>query len=386
LIRASIVGVAIATFGLSAGAAPVGVSSTEPAVTFDTAKADWIPLLADIRSGLLVPAKIDGHDVVLGLYTGLSTGIDKSFAARAGLHVASEGASTAFDDVDIKIGGMTLHGMHARATDVPATLTPVAGGPVVAQLGNEVFDHAAVDIDFAHRRVALRDSTTFRPPAGSRAIPLIVSNGERTTPLSIEGAPPGQFALWIGNLGYLLVYQKYYEDHRLAKGRPVSERLMPGGVEGVATVRHVRFGGLDFPAVPAALVPDSVSKVNSAVVAGGLSLPLLSAFRVIIDYPHDRLWLVPALDPRTMTFAKDRLGLMLDRKDDGYRVTFLSSHGPAEAAGLKLGDRIMLIDGKPPKAWPARALADLRFAQAGAVHTLTLADGIVKTIRAKDFY
>ena len=52
---------------------------------------------------------------------------------------------------------------------------------------------------------------------------------------------------------------------------------------------------------------------------------------------------------------KDRIGLMLDRKDTtGFSVTFVSPRSPAESAGFKKGDRIALIDGRPFQASPDR--------------------------------
>jgi membrane-associated protease RseP (regulator of RpoE activity) len=168
--------------------------------------------------------------------------------------------------------------------------------------------------------------------------------------------------------------------------RPASNRLIGGNVEPVASVRHVRFGGVDFPAMPAALVPDSVSKADSAVLSGGLSLSMLSAFRVIVDYPHDRLYLIPAAGAADIKFQKDRLGLLLAKQGDTYDVTFVSTNSPAQAAGLKVGDKIALIDGKRPEDWPLLALTNLRFASAGTTHTFTLKGGAVKQVKAMNFY
>jgi len=182
-----------------------------------------------------------------------------------------------------------------------------------------------------------------------RDIPLI--------PVSIEGAPPAQFELGIGNSSEALVYQSYYDSHKLLESRPASKRLAAGTggfiVEPVATLRRAEFAGfITFSSMPAAFIPTNQTGTKSNMIAGDLGLPVLSRFRLIIDYPHDRLYAVPYGDPAKAPFAKDRLGLSLDKEDTVFAVEFVAPNSPAQIAGFKVGDKIAMIDGKSAQGGP----------------------------------
>jgi hypothetical protein len=170
-------------------------------------------------------------------------------------------------------------------------------------------------------------------------------------PLSINGAPPVQFELELGNVsGPLLVIPSYAEAHKLLEGRRTSQRLSGKFIEPVVTLDKVRFAGVDFPNAPIALVPDAA--LPPASISGGVGLPLLSHFRLIIDYSHHRLFAIPdaGAGPGTV-FAKDRLGLVVAKQGDELGVTFVSPGSPAEAAGFAKGDKIAALDGKPAAVW-----------------------------------
>lgn len=51
------------------------------------------------------------------------------------------------------------------------------------------------------------------------------------------------------------------------------------------------FAGVDFPRAPIALIPDT--ELPPASITGGVGLPLLAKFRLIIDYSNNRLYAIP---------------------------------------------------------------------------------------------
>jgi len=242
-----------------------------------------------------------------------------------------------------------------------------------------------VDIDYSHHRLAFRDPTRVARPTRAVEVPLIKLDGERTLPLSINGAPLVQFELEIGNVsGPLLVVPSYAEAHRLLEGRRSSQRLSGKFIEPVLTLDHLGFAGVNFTEVPIALVPDAA--LPPASITGGVGLPLLSHFRLIIDYPHDRLFAIPNAGAARAPFAKDRLGLVSAKQDDELTVTFVSPGSPAEAAGFSKGDKIAELDAKPAAAWSDLAVITLRFADSGTRFTFTMKDGAVRRVRASDFF
>jgi C-terminal processing protease CtpA/Prc len=73
-------------------------------------------------------------------------------------------------------------------------------------------------------------------------------------------------------------------------------------------------------------------------------------------------------------------------KDGVFEVGFVSPGSPADKAGLKAGDRIRLINHKPPSAWPHDVLTRLSEEAAGTRVELTMADGKVRRLTLRDYF
>jgi membrane-associated protease RseP (regulator of RpoE activity) len=182
-----------------------------------------------------------------------------------------------------------------------------------------------------------------------------------------------------------MVTPAFAEEQELLRGHAHSQRLSGRFTETVVSVDHLSFAGIDFPQTPIALIPDS--EVPPASIAGGVGLPLLSKFRLIIDYSHNRLYAIPDDAAIKNPIEKDRIGLVLDKKSmDTFTVAFVAPNSPAEAAGFKKGEKITLIDGKPLTSWPAQAIIAFQMAGPGTMHTLKMVDGTVRQIKAQDFF
>jgi hypothetical protein len=359
----------------------------------------WINFEFQDGKRIFIPARVNGHDTVVQLATGLPiSDIDKTFASSIGLqpHVGSKASGTQGDNtsglihgLQIQIGGMTLQDTTASPVDF-APLAKHMGHPLPLLLGDDAFQELAVDIDFAHHRIAFSNPAIQAKPNGAVEVPLIRIEDIPLVPVSIEGAPPAQFELGLGNSGEALIYQSYYDSHYLLEGRRTSKRLAAGTggfiVEPVATLRSAEFAGLTFGSMPAAFIPASQSGTKSNVIAGDLGLPVLARYRLIIDYSHDRLYAVPYADATRAPFAKDRLGLSLNREDAEFSVAFVAPDSPAQIAGFKVGDKISLIDGRPAQAWPETSFADLRYGAAGTRLSFTMKDGGVRQVKLADYF
>jgi PDZ domain-containing protein len=350
------------------------------------ASSGWIDFKPYKAAGIFFPARVNGRDAMVFLYGG-PTMVDKFFAGSVGLREKPGSGSDerSFTGVTVEIGGFALSDIQALATDPPQQFAKITGQPVPLMLGEETFNRVAVDIDYAHHRLAFRDPAGLTKPAGAVEVPVLVLDGERTVPLSINGAPPAQFELQLGNTsGPLLVTPSYAQTHNLSEGRRTSQRLSGKFIEPVMSVDRLRFAGVDFANVPIALLPDAA--LPPASITGGVGLPLLSHFRLLIDYSHDRLFAIPNTGAAAAPMPKDRLGLVVAKQGDEFGVTFVSPGGPAEAAGFAKGDQIAALDGKPAAGYPDLAIITLRFADSGSHFTFTMKDGSVRRVEARDFF
>jgi C-terminal processing protease CtpA/Prc len=72
----------------------------------------------------------------------------------------------------------------------------------------------------------------------------------------------------------------------------------------------------------------------------------------------------------------DRSGLWINESDDGYRVVDVTKDAPSDMAGLKVGDDIVAVDGKPAKSIPLYEMRRLlRDDAPGTVVTFTVKRG-----------
>jgi C-terminal processing protease CtpA/Prc len=71
----------------------------------------------------------------------------------------------------------------------------------------------------------------------------------------------------------------------------------------------------------------------------------LKRFLVTFDYRHRRLYLKPPPQSVSDTGTFDRSGMWLNSVDDGFEVGDVTPNSSAAAAGLKVGDRIIAVDG-----------------------------------------
>jgi hypothetical protein len=381
----------------------MGVSSAAPVhkAIFEggASSTGWIDFEFQDGKRIFIPAKINGHETKVQLATGLPiSDIDKTFAASIGLQPKVDSKAPAAGDdkaaglirgIQIQIGDMTLQDTTASPVDF-APLAKHMGHPLPLLLGDDAFNELAVDIDFAHHRIAFSNPASQAKPDGVVELPLTRVEDIPLVPFSIEGAPPAQFELGIGNSGELLVYQSYYESHNLLEGRKTSMRLAAGTggfiPETVATLNRAKFAGLTFGSMPAAFIPASVAGTKSDVIAGDLGLPLLARFRLILDYSHHCVYALPYADPTRAPFAKDRLGLSLDKADAGFAVGFVAPDSLAQAAGFKVGDKIALINGKSAEVWPVTSFADLRYSPSGTNLVFTMQGGGVRQVKLADYF
>lgn len=361
---------------------------------------DPLPFSLYDSNRIYIPARVNGHPVELLLDSGAGTTVlDKAFAESVGLKTEGKGVAsgtggqvgTAFaHDVRIEVGSMTLQVPTAAVIDL-AGVAKRLGAPLPVILGADVFKQLVVDIDFDERTIAFHEPEAFEAPAGAVTVPLGQIGGRRTVPVRIEGGPEVQVDFDLGNGGPLLIFPSYWQSHHMAEGRPASTRMggAVGGMreEKLITVKSLTFAGHTFHDVPADLSLPGANAVDSDRSFGNVGMPVYSRFRLMTDYPHDRLYLVPSSQGLDAPFRHDRSGLDVVKEGSGLRVVFVSPGSPAEESGWKTGEIITAVNGQPiGDNYNGSALSHWNEADAGRAVTLTLSGGATRKLTLRDFY
>jgi Aspartyl protease/PDZ domain len=349
----------------------------------------WIPFTGLEDNRIFLPVTVNGQPATAILDSGAGTElIDSGFAASVALKPMGAlplggenavGSGALITGVDIGVGGATL-----KNTTVTTTNLRALGATQPMLIGDDIFFGAVVDIDFAGRRLALRDPASFQPPSGAIVVQLVGDGVDQLVPISIEGGPTALFMLDTGLPFAMRISPRLAEGQHLLAGRP-SIDVLAGGIGGtapgkVASLKSLDLGGADFSNVPVMFSNAWPSASYTDRIQGLLGVALLSRFRVIVDWPHGRLYLIPQPGATTAPFPRDRLGLIWTRDGQAMRISVVRPGSPADRAGLRAGELIDTVNGRPAADAadigdrPAGTQVTLVGRPAAATTTVTLTD------------
>ncbi len=365
------------------------------------ASSGWVNFTFE-GGNIRLPVLINGKPVEALLDNGAqSMQIDGGFAASAGLNVTKSamsvhgvGPSSVVEhwvkDVSVKIGDLTLSYLTVATGDT-SQIARAAGVPVPVILGDEAFAELVVDIDFAKHRVRFDRPADFVPPKDAVELPVIRNRGIDSVPLSVEGRPPIQIELDLGYAGELDLFPDYAKAEMLLSGRRTSQSMF-SGLGGIQTqtdifLHRITFGGSEIAEVPTSILPKRVRATFSTEVQGSVGLKVLQRYRLIFDYPHRRLFAMPIQDLIDKPFGHNRLGLSSLPDGEDLLVMLVVPGSPAAAAGLKAGDRIAKVDGKPASLWrDSNARTAMKEGPAGTRIAFTLESGETREVVLADYY
>ncbi|RAN82793.1 signaling protein [Bacillus sp. SRB_336] len=346
-------------------------------------------------SVLLVEASINGSEPLpFILDTGGHAILTEDAAKRLGLASQGKGVSTGSGPGSMSmaytrvarltlgkadIGGQTFLVMpYGYAFAERGEQPPIAG-----ILGLEIFERFAVTFDYDRAQLVLQPFDHGTPPTELKgnSVPLRFTFDMPLVDASVDGKR-GVFGIDTGNAGHLLLFPQWAEREGVlahyAKGYPQPT----GGVGGtflshIAHVRSMQLGDTAIGSPLAQLTRADAGATGNPTEAGNIGQDVLSRFNVHFDYRRQSMTLLPRSHPAPRRFAT--AGLRAAKPDAGrsdrFTVSWVVPGGPAAEAGLRKGDEIVAVDGKPVRTIGSD---DLRHAsnarEEGAVLALQLAD------------
>ena len=349
---------------------------------------------------VLVPVSVNGQAPALFILdTGAATTtVEKDYADANGIVASSTtramGAGGAVDvgvatDLELTVGGIRLD--PPRSPLIPLGAINLRAG-IAAQgvLGYEAFASYVVEIDYENRGVAFHDPATFAAPEGAVRVPVEMAHRTpvATVHLSLPDGRtiPARLLVDTGASTTLTLTRGFSEknDVEVAGGIETSLGLGVGGATQEITGRIARldFGGFAFDRPVAALSRSTGGLLGGSQVDGIIGGEILRRFTLFVDYGRRQLLLIPnrALgDPIDI----DMTGAVLAARDsafDAIVVHNVLADSPAAHAGIRAGDELRAIDGRPVTA---AQLDDVRklFKSEGRRFTLMLVrDGAEMTV------
>lgn len=342
----------------------------------------------------MVEVRLNGSRPLLFILdTGMPTTIvDAGIAAELGLKIKDPNEVKvpggvlqigATPDVKVAIAGRSVDGLTLQAAPI-RDLGAVIGRPLAGVLGHDVLERFTVKVDYAKGQVSLWDPASFVPPKGAVELAVAIEDNEVFVPVTITTIDGrdivGKFKLDTGSFDTMGMNKNFVEDNKVLvegqKRAPALGAAMGGDTLGyVFRLARIGFAGSTFPSALVSYTYDAKGTENRPN-AGTIGAGLLAASDLFLDYPHKRIFVAKRSD----VLIEDKVGVMLRGAGpnlDKVTVAAVLPEGPAGKAGLKAGDVIAHVDGKPA------SIPHLiqRFRGKGFMDIVLLRDGVQKRVR-----
>jgi hypothetical protein len=381
----------LASLGVLLTPAPFGrASAKQPAsqvrrVAFDFPQESAIMLVAEVggrKANVLLDTGAASTLVDTGLADRLGWSLQGSRTLRGNSARASAHKGEPFL---LSIAGSRLPIPSSEVIDL-SVIASSLGAPIDLVLGKHLFEAAVVELDFARRLLAVGDDVWAARGKGVD-LPLDTGpHGQRLLSVRVEGRSPIPAVMDLGSSNPLMLSGDYATSAGLLGSRPTSTAAI-AGVEGVEIstsfiTTTLEVGGYRLKRLPSEALPHWLE----AEIPANIGLPVLSRFRVICDFAHDRVHLSPG--PRMSgEFDRDRSGLGVAVHTNELIVVHVARGSPAQSAGFVAGDRIIAVDGQPIGPSYLRAgLWRWRSWSPGRRVILRLSAGVTKNLVLRDYY
>jgi hypothetical protein len=316
---------------------------------------------------IYLPVKIEGKGPFLMLFdSGGANVLQPAVAKQLGLKVegalGGSGVGEAKQDVGItKVGRIELGGIVVRdqvfaTLDLQDFISRVEGLDQVAGLvGYELFKRFPVKIDYQHSRAIFYNPETFKYAGTGVRIPFRFKGHIPQVDGTVDGIA-GAFDIDTGSRSSIDLTGPFVDKNNLAAKYASKHRVVSGaGVGGRAYSSLARAGALTLGDVAVTKPVTYLSQQKQGAfadvyVAGNVGYGVLKQFDITFDYPQQQLFFEKNADYGRPDVA-DRSGMWLERTKSGFEVVDVVTGGPAEEAGLKAGDVIVAIDGRPTSTW-----------------------------------
>jgi hypothetical protein len=263
-----------------------------------------------------------------------------------------------FDDLDLRIG---------RRTD--------------GLIGVPFLKRYVIALDYGARTMTAYEPGSFEYHGGGTVLPIDFAAGGATAQavVRVPDQPPLPMRLLLDapHPGPLVLTSPFVDRHDLlASARRLTPKLVPTDVKGVGgrsaqlpgRATALEIGPYVFRSPVVLLSRAAAGTLASSEIAGLVGSQILRRFRVIFDFPHRRVVLEPGPHLND-AFPHDMSGLTLRAQTlalTAVEVDDVADGSPAAQAGVKKGDLLRAVNGRPGRA---PQLPDIRalFERAGPV-------------------
>jgi hypothetical protein len=324
------------------------------------------------------------------------TAVDMDLARELKLPVAGQRQLTGAGEGTTAVGttkvqslalpGLELFPENVWALRVNKPVSPYEGRRIDGMLGIDFLKKFVVRIDYPARKLDVFAPDAFRPDARGVSVPLEVRGGYYTVKgkLGLKGGKSveGRFILDVGVRLPLLLATPFVNRNGLIEALGANRPQTVGGGLGGETLAYpgrlesLTLGDLKVDAPYVTMSQEKRSFLAGDETQGLLGAEVFRRYCLTLDFPGKRA--IFAETPATRTpYDLDMSGMFLVARGDDFRTFQVQSvveGGPAAKAGIRKGDTLIEMDGKPAARLTLEQIRTT-FTDAGATRLLTLRRG-----------
>ncbi|HUO99230.1 MAG TPA: PDZ domain-containing protein, partial [Rhizomicrobium sp.] len=242
-------------------------------------------------------------------------------------------------------------------------LSDIEGVPLPGMVGYETFRRFVTRVDYGAHTLTLIDPKHFDPKDAGTPVKFVFNEHVPEVRGTFEGLP-AKFDIDTGSRAELTITKPFAETNNLrakhAKGVDAVDGWGVGGPSHAYVTRgaEMSLGDVKVAGIVTSLSTDAKGAFAGSDYSGNVGAGILKRFVVTFDYNNQVMYLKPLPQPVADTGTFDRAGMWFNQTGTGFKIVDVTQRAPAEEAGLKAGDEIVEVDGKPADAMK---LYDLRF-------------------------
>ena len=303
---------------------------------------------------------------------------EASFGRVATLRVGSEADGVTLRD--LKVGIIDLGGGHEE----------VMWRKMAGLVGYDFLSRFVVELDYDKGIVTFRDPATFAYAGKGKALDMQLMSGVPIVQATLGDSCTGDFLVDVGNFGFDL-HGSLVRRCQVVQAMQNRKQVQEYGVgvgdffrNWVCRVDSLSLGPYRLRQPTAAMSLSRRGMVGSEQYAGNIGNSVLEHFKVTFDYAHRKLY----LEPGARFAERDRhslTGTMFVKQKFRVIVGGVLHGSPADEAGLKQDDEVLLIDGEPALSFTPEKLDRLFVrGEIGSIHRLSIMrEGKPKTVEMK---
>ncbi len=261
-------------------------------------------------------------------------------------------AEASFTRVEsIAMPGLELVNQRLLAVNLDPFL-PYVGRRVDGILGFDFISRFVLKIDYENQSISAYRPSAYSYSGEGQVLKIELEGNLPVIEGLVEDEHGGRFLLDTGASAALVLHREFIESHQLLKGKRDRREVFSGGVGGVvrqisAHLTAFGVGKYRFPDLPTlfSLERKEAGRSRRAPVAGKIGATMLNHFTICLDYRRGRVILEPNRfysEPVRM----DRSGLQLVLSDGVVLVAGVARKSPAGRGGVKVLDRLVMLDGR----------------------------------------